>query len=150
MKVYLASKFENKMLINVLSIFIKDRISNTEIVSLWHSHDKPVLDLKERAKIDYSGVRECDILIAIAPFGTGTNSEMGYALGLGKKVIYLVDKMFYDGTIIPSIGDPYPLPVGMLDELFIADEESNGYIVHDLYNLIFILNILKDKFKREE
>jgi hypothetical protein len=46
------------------------------------------------AKRDFDGIRRADVVIVLLPGRLGTHTEMGYALGLGKRVIL--------------VGDPWP------------------------------------------
>lgn len=123
MKVYVGGKFADKQ---------KIRGYMDEIEKLGHtiSHDwtsfKVKLDednifmgntsednMEESAKYDIKGVQECDVMVAILddkqyPY-QGTFTELGCALGLGKKIIVMCPEpdaecrttcFFYHPTII--------------------------------------------------
>lgn len=156
MKIYIASKFENKLLVNCLSELIRAYSTNLiEFTNNW-SYKKHKMTMEECAKEDYEDIERSDILIAVAPFLAGANSEMGYALGLGKKVFYLVDQIFHSGEIIPAWGEVLPLPAGYLDHPYndnyefckdLFNIESRGWVVHNIEDMIMIMGILDNNGK---
>lgn len=98
-KVYLACSAECRLLIAGLARLL--RRGGIEIVSHWHS-TKIVSDNSERAYIDYTGISGCDVLVACYPYGYGTCSEMGFALGSGKKVIYFAPDEYFEDAPLPA------------------------------------------------
>lgn len=154
MNIYIASSYENKALIRVLSKYIKDQfLMNTskwenlsiDIVSRWISQDY-ISDLKERAMIDFNDIDRSDVLLSVFPYGRGTASEMGYALAKEKPIIYFCDKQFLT-KLTPDGRNVGPLMLGLLNEFSddLYQDNSFGYIVHNEINLIQCLKILSNK-----
>jgi len=142
MKVYIASSFQNKVLIKSLELYMKLVINEVEIVSDWYN-DIKIGTLKERAQLDYSGIDEADLVLAIHKFGYGTSSEMGYALGSNTPLIYLVDEIFFPG--MDSTGESIDeiLPSGLL-ELYNGENDIkniHGLIVHNIKDLLKVLKL---------
>lgn len=107
MKVYIASCMDNKVMIEVLANEIK-QVDGLEVIGNWWSSEVPLLDdIRQIAKMDLGDISKSDVLVGIYPYGFGTVAELGYALGLGKTVLYLY----------PSGWESeHPLPVGLLPE----------------------------------
>lgn len=147
MKIYLAGKFENKLLINSFGRDLKSRI-DVELTNNW-SNKIHAMKIEDCAKEDYEDIERADAVIAIAPFLAGANSEMGYAMGLGKKVYYLVDRIFHSGEINPAWGERMPLPAGYLeypyDENYnfncdLINNDDRGWVVHSIEDIVSIIN----------
>ena len=148
MKVYLASKFENKTMINSVGELLKIRIEGLETTNTWSMY-RSVITIEQCAEQDYSDIDRSDFIVALFPFLSGACSEMGYALGKGIKVIYVVDRLFFDRGLSPAWGESHPLPCGMLEHFNGFDipsvvnklkKEDKGCIVHDMDYLIAVLN----------
>jgi len=78
-----------------------------KLSSRWFQDD-PVYSLKSRAKLDYSHIDQSLIMVAVYPYGYGTTSEMGYALGKKIPIIYFRESTFIEDD---------PLPAGKLAEV---------------------------------
>lgn len=110
-KIYLASAAENRALIHVVADRIQDSwgehgLPHYEIVGNWWN-TPPVENVIDRCAEDFTcGIDQADIVLAIYPYGPGTTSEMGYAIGKGKPVIYY--------HYAPCDEDDQPLIAGLL------------------------------------
>lgn len=143
MKIYFGGKFENRLLIKTL---IKYVISSCDFeiksMSLWTELEEPLMNLKDRAAVDFNSIDASDLMIAIQPFGHGTVAEMSYCLGKKLPVICLFDKI-HKKVGRMEWGWTDPLSLGMLSD-FDSDKQVRrnefGYVVGDLDNLICCLN----------
>ena len=79
-------------------------LSGIEVVYDWIFTTPLILIVPERSKLDYGAIDRADVVVAFYPYGYGTSSEMGYAIG------FVVDKCFYD-TVKERL-----LPLGKLVE----------------------------------
>lgn len=160
--IYFASKFENRLL---LKCFIRNIQSiYPEIVSTSSWLIRPTAHIREAASIDYTDIDNSKYLVAVAPFTSSTNSEMGYALGQGKKVFYVVDKEIYLGTTAISVNNRLPLPAAILDypynkkpkfingkglrddvefKIEYIIEPVRGFIVHSIDDMVSIIKKLE-------
>lgn len=83
MKIYIASHDRE------LAEAIAKTLHGHEIVSRWHSTESRPCG--EWAIKDLEDVDACDVLVSLASFENvpgGKHVELGYALGIGKKVIH--------------------------------------------------------------
>ena len=144
------------MLIKVLRDYLYEKISGIEFTSSWLNSEPSTLS--KAAQMDYDEIDKSDIVLAVFPYGSGTTSEMGYALGKGKKVVYFVDRLFFVGLHNSNSMVKEPLPAGLLYEYFYFDFvenkdkllEYNGFIVYKMENLIHCLNDLKIFYRKLE
>ena len=144
MKIYLAGGYSSKHHIRGMGKWLQTQVNGIEFTSRW-LEDTKIENLRDRAHTDYGGIDDADILVASHPYGYGTSSEMGYALGSKKPVIYLVDNFCFKG--LDTMEDEL-LPAGMLtvykyeDDFAIRNQLSNkykGFIVNNLEDLVKIL-----------
>lgn len=103
MNVYLASSTDNRHWVSLLAECLTKDAGVTIVGNWWHT--PPVEDLAQRAELDFTAIEEANIIVAVSPYGYGTSSEIGYALGQKKPVIYWSNEF--------SLEDA-PLPVGLL------------------------------------
>ena len=84
MKIYLAGGMRSGW---------QDRLSEFDVID---PRTHGLSDPEEYTAWDMAGVRECDIVFAYLeksnPSGLGMAFEIGYALGLGKRVIFVNEK----------------------------------------------------------
>ena len=149
MKIYFSSKFENKLMVQSVVEDIS-RFVDFSVVSSWIYLDKP-LSIEECSVIDFCDIDNCDILVALFPFAEGANAEVGYAMGRNKKVIYVVEKMFYNGEY-KSKFMAKPLFAGVMFHPYNYEEEFvltdymikvyNSFVVHSLDDLVLTLEKL--------
>lgn len=149
MKIYFSSKFENKLMVQSVVEDIS-RFVDFSVVSSWIYLDKP-LSIEECSVIDFGDIDNCDVLVALFPFSTGANAEVGYAMGRNKKVIYVVEKMFYNGEY-KSKFMAKPLFAGVMFHPYNSEEEFNltdemvnvynSFVVHSLDDLVLTLEKL--------
>jgi len=94
-KIYISLKFEE---IEERYQHIKEKLEEAgyEVVSNWDKHQKCSLEdntfdpiAKQQATEDLKGIEECDIFLIeyFGRKGTGMFLELGYALGLNKRII---------------------------------------------------------------
>lgn len=87
-KFYIATGLENIKIHHQ----VRDRlISKGHLLTYdWTVHGdvrkEGVTRLKEVCKNDLRGVKEADLVIVILPGGKGTHTELGYSIGVNKKV----------------------------------------------------------------
>ena len=89
LKVYIASKYDNRLIVDMLATLMSYQIKNIEIMSKWHT--KPRMNnFQDIAFMDIiKGVEACDILIAFYPYGeSGTVTEITSAFYNNKYIIY--------------------------------------------------------------
>lgn len=67
----------------------------------------PMPNLSKRALTDFQEIRSADVLVMMYPYGYGTSCEVGYAVGLGKPILFLTD---------PTHVDDLPLGAGVVLE----------------------------------
>lgn len=140
LKIYFAGKYDNKFLIKCLinSLYIKccSELLSFEVMSQWHDLSFKEYCAKECAALDFGNLENSNLLIATQPFGSGTCSEMGYALGKNIPIIYIIEKEFYNNDIKQEWGWNHPLPSGKL-HLFDANKfvAMPGNIVHNFDEL---------------
>lgn len=150
MKIYFSSKFENKLMVQSVVEDLQ-RFVNFSVVSSWIYLNKP-LSIEECSVIDFRDIDNCDVLIALFPFSTGANAEVGYAMGRNKKVIYVVEKMFYNGEY-KSKFMAKPLFAGVMFHPYdyeknifklITDQVKlyNSFVVHSFDDLVLTLEKL--------
>lgn len=99
MKFYIASKLENAAQVSKLVDTLESW--GWRCTYKWHGHGsvrgQGEKRLKEVAAEEYAGVVRADLVIVLLPGGRGTHSELGIALGQGKKVvIYSQDPQHFD------------------------------------------------------
>lgn len=160
MKIYIATKFENKLLAKSFVYELKNKSNlNINITSSWlNLIDVP--NIVKCAKIDYEEIDKSDIVIGLFPFSCGANSELGYAVGKGIKVFYYIDPIFYLDRVKITWGEAKPLISGLLCWPYELEYDFNynsemvnfmlkrcntnqkGYIVHNIKDLIDILGLL--------
>jgi len=109
MNIYIAGKYENKMMIQTLKFLLGCCFCKINFICNWAYETSFASTWKERADRDYGSIDQCNLLIATYPFGQGTSSEMGYALGKKIPVIFYVDKLIHSKYEMP-------LPMGRLLE----------------------------------
>lgn len=169
MNIYLAGAFRNRLLIKIARSYLNSFLRESNIKEPKFKFTSSWLDqttndnitLKSISCMDYSGIDRCDVLVCFFPLAEtgGAISEMGYALGANKKVIYVIEKGLFPGP--EEIIDPkkfnstMPLPVGQLKEFNNVDDlnmEEKGFIVHEFTQLLVCLEyynkILEDPKSR--
>lgn len=92
MKIYVASKFENKEVVREVYKQLKE--NEFKITCDWTNHQKtsdkkPKHILKKQAIEDYQGICDADILLFLPPGGKGTHIEIGIAMGKGTPVVII-------------------------------------------------------------
>lgn len=87
-KLYLASSVENRVMLPTVEWHLLRALPDWKIIGDWYNQP-PVPDNGERAALDFGAIQEADALVAVYPYGYGTVSEMAFALGRGKPVIYI-------------------------------------------------------------
>lgn len=89
MKYYIATSLSNKRSHHL----VRDGLNQLgyAITHDWTLHENSTFTSKEQlsefAMNDLNGVASADVVIVLLPGGGGSHVEMGYALGLGKKVL---------------------------------------------------------------
>ena len=138
MKVYIASLWENKLMVQMVMEYLKSHVKNIKFTNKWQNVDKRI-GVRFRAEEDYNAVSECDVLLALYPYGKGGSSEVGFALGSNKPILFLIDNLTHN--------DSFVLPTGVLEEFdgINVDVECRGYVLHHVNDLINILNYLNKK-----
>jgi hypothetical protein len=152
-KVYLAGKFENKLLINCFGEVLQGKYP-IEFTNNWSSK-KHRMTVQACAKEDYENIDKSDMVICNFPVLTGANSEMGYALGQKKYVIYVIPEIFWNGDLSPKWGETCPLAVGYLDHPYVINSSNEyeftpqnvydfdrGWVVHEVDDIVEILNLI--------
>jgi len=110
MKIYLASQFENKVLLQFVRKFIHENNYDHEIISRWI--DNPILTLKDASRMDFQDLQYADLVIAFYPGKVGTSAELGFALAKNIPIIFVSPfKIELDNAELNNIGI---LPVGKL------------------------------------
>lgn len=71
------------------------------ITSRWHIIGEEK-DLNRRASIDYTDLSKAHCILASFPYGFGTSSELGFALGANKHIIYFRPKAYRDDELLPT------------------------------------------------
>lgn len=143
MNIYLASAFENKLMLNIIKMFLEEKNQKFSITSNWIcDQDKDIKSLKQRASIDFKDVDNSDLLVVFYPYGPhrGAICEMSYAIAKNIPVIYLVPQEFFKG--LDSI-DSDPLCAGLLEQwsdYTKFNPVSKGYIVHRISDFFKCLN----------
>ena len=131
MKFYIASKLENHEQVKHLANKLKS--AGWTHTYDWTVHgsvkESDIKTLQEIGYLEYSGVKEADVVIVLTPQGRGTHVELGMAIALGKQ-IYLChsDETYFQCDDNTSAF--YWLPqvmrvVGSIDD--IADILINGH-----------------------
>lgn len=92
-----------------------------KVLNEQYTEGNPHYYVKSRAEIDFADIDRSDIVVMMYPWGSGTASEVGYAIAKGKPVYVLCD--------VHSLDD-LPLPVGLLPSSAICTnfEELNTKI----------------------
>lgn len=107
MKYYVATSYANKVGANLLMDFIsKSRNPNLKglVPTCNWVWEPPVEDTPDawakRTMTDLDCIDEADFVISLNPYGYGTASEQGYAVGKGKPLIILMDQYDEDRSFI--------------------------------------------------
>lgn len=104
LKIYVAGKWAERQQVKNIMEMLEAR--GHTITCDWTIHINPKKS-KAYAQEDLEGVNECDILIAYMPDSTicykGAWIEIGIALGFGKKVIIIGDKISSVFLSLPNI-----------------------------------------------
>jgi hypothetical protein len=98
MKFYMASGFQNKAMVKSLTASIK-RVLNWELTYDWTMNPKAdtVESLMDIGKKEFQAVLDSDIVIIVLPGGKGCHTELGIALGSGKRILlYDPDNLLAD------------------------------------------------------
>lgn len=144
LNIYFAAKFENRFLIKCmigyLDLLTPNYMPEFEVTSKWVDAGYQST-AQERANMDFIGVDNSNLLIAVQPLGHGGISEMSYALGKKIPVICIVEESIWSNDVQPEWGWANPLPTG---KLCVYDEDFDigcpGYIVDNIDNLMHLLN----------
>ena len=89
-KVYVAGNYNNKVILQVLAEWLVTNYK-VEIVSSW-LYEHEFVSLKHHAERDLMDIEECDIVV-MTTGRLGTSSELGFAIGKGKKIVFFTDEM---------------------------------------------------------
>jgi len=87
-KFYIASKFENGAQVKYLA----DKLTSAGWTHTydWTVHgsvkENNIEVLKEVGKMEYTGVKEADVVIVLTPQGRGTHTEPGMAIAFNKRI----------------------------------------------------------------
>lgn len=143
MNIYLSSTYSSKIFLNTIKKEIENSNTHNVVLSNWLTSDV-IEDISVSSLIDFHDIDNCDMLIAFYPYGYGTVSEIAYALGRKKFVIYVVDD-YYNPK---KIGEP--LVCGLLkqfDHNNIYDPwPKYGFVVNNLEDAIYLVNEYRKKF----
>ncbi len=149
LNIYFSSKFENKLMVQSVVHHLQQYILFNN-VSSWIYLNEP-LSIEECSVIDFGDIDKCDVLIALFPFSIGANCEVGYAMGRNKKVIYLVERMLYNGEYKSKFMTK-PLFAGVMfypyeDNQFKLNKETyqlyNAYINHSFVDMVSTLKMME-------
>lgn len=114
MKVYVATSWENRHLVNEVVAVLP---GSFELSYDWtgHTFDDDPADVCTR---DFKGVSDADFVLVLLPGGYGTHVELGIALGLGKRVIIVGETMMpdYKWPLVPFYCHPHVTVVRTIDE----------------------------------
>ena len=88
MKFYIASKLENHEQVKHLAHKLKS--AGWTHTYDWTVHgsvkESDIETLQEVGNLEYSGVKEADVVIVLTPQGRGTHVELGMAIAFGKQI----------------------------------------------------------------
>ena len=88
MKFYIASKLENHAQVSYLADKLKS--AGWTHTYDWTGHgstkESSIETLKEIGRMEYSGVKEADVVIILTPQGRGTHTELGMAIAFNKRI----------------------------------------------------------------
>lgn len=105
--IYLAGSFETIGLQQIFSAWLSKSFGNNiAILSTWHQEGS-VESVVDRANIDFLDISASHVVVASYPHGYGTASEVGYAIGQERNVLWHKH---------PDIDDESMLPEGLLVE----------------------------------
>ena len=115
-KLYLASKYQNRVLVDTISVMLEDE--GHEVVSRWHSHPSDGKNHLENAQRDVEDIDKCDVFVLLpwdgnANDGVYTNEsnaagspsagrfvELGIALATEKStVVFGEHNNIFDRTV---------------------------------------------------
>lgn len=133
MKVYLASQFDNKILLQSFKELLKIKYPEVEVTSTWIK--TPVLSLQDAARMDFSDIENSDLVIAFYPGHYGTSSELGYALAKHIPIIFV--SPHYIHLYEPELNNLGMLPVGKLIQY-----EKSPYRLKDMYKIYELNGII--------
>lgn len=135
MKTYIAANYPNRQLARIVAKFLENRCSpNLEINARWlYDKGEGLYSLQKRSMMDFTDIDNSDMLIALAPCGTGSSAEIAYAIAKNKPVIFLANPCLFKGLNDPN-GEP--LPTGLLTE-FSVFVDSFDHVFNKLHSVAY-------------
>jgi len=142
MNIYLSSTYSSKLFLNTIKKVIENSNSHNSVVSDWLTADAAE-NVITKAASDFCDIDNCDMLVAFYPYGYGTISEMAYAMGQKKFVIYVVDDYFNP----KKTGEP--LICGLLEQFDPKHIHTSwpkyGFIVNNLEDVVYLINMYRER-----